>query len=421
MMQTRCTACGTTFRITAEQLKLRQGRVRCGRCHFVFNALEALVVDEAQPAGGEPQNGKASRPAAPPPRPAMPVPPASAPQLAAIPAPAPGRAAGNGSAKNESANAALKQPASPEKAAKAAAAPPPPAVVQATPPSPATAVVPPEFAPVAKPSNGNGNGKGNGNGNGRSRDSTIAKKADAAAMPVPPPEAAPASASADLTPPPAPKWTASDGDFALTSIDEIVYATDTPRAAGDHEFELPEIKPLVIPHTMAEPEPILHEAPRRRRSWPWTLGSILALQALVMQAVYVYRVDLTVLQPDLRPLLADACAQIGCDLPLPQQIKLIDIEASDLNPDPAARNHLRLSATLKNRAPFAQQLPDVELTLTDTLDRPLASRVLTPADYLPAKRSAAAGFAAGEDLSFSLPIEVVGAAASGYRLYLFYP
>jgi predicted Zn finger-like uncharacterized protein len=51
-MLTRCPSCTTTFRISPEQLKARQGRVRCGKCRTVFNALETLV-EEAPPAPAE--------------------------------------------------------------------------------------------------------------------------------------------------------------------------------------------------------------------------------------------------------------------------------------------------------------------------------------------------------------------------------
>ncbi len=42
MMLTRCPACDTAFRVTPEQLKARAGKVRCGHCSAVFNALETL-------------------------------------------------------------------------------------------------------------------------------------------------------------------------------------------------------------------------------------------------------------------------------------------------------------------------------------------------------------------------------------------
>ena len=41
-LATRCSACGTVFRVVQDQLKVSEGWVRCGRCSEVFNALEGL-------------------------------------------------------------------------------------------------------------------------------------------------------------------------------------------------------------------------------------------------------------------------------------------------------------------------------------------------------------------------------------------
>jgi len=41
-LATRCTSCGTSFRVVQDQLKVSEGWVRCGRCNAVFNALEGL-------------------------------------------------------------------------------------------------------------------------------------------------------------------------------------------------------------------------------------------------------------------------------------------------------------------------------------------------------------------------------------------
>ncbi len=41
-LATRCTSCGTVFRVVQDQLKVSEGWVRCGRCDNVFNALESL-------------------------------------------------------------------------------------------------------------------------------------------------------------------------------------------------------------------------------------------------------------------------------------------------------------------------------------------------------------------------------------------
>ncbi|MGH8784281.1 MAG: DUF3426 domain-containing protein [Cupriavidus necator] len=83
---TRCPACRTAFRLVADQLRLRQGLVRCGQCETVFDAREHLIeiplpADAASSASSAPS--AATSPAVPP---ASSTPPASAD---AAPAPQP--------------------------------------------------------------------------------------------------------------------------------------------------------------------------------------------------------------------------------------------------------------------------------------------------------------------------------------------
>lgn len=47
-MNTRCPQCQTVFRITAAQLKARDGKVRCGRCQHVFGADQHLMPKTAK-------------------------------------------------------------------------------------------------------------------------------------------------------------------------------------------------------------------------------------------------------------------------------------------------------------------------------------------------------------------------------------
>jgi len=53
---TQCPACNTTFRVTAEQIKAKSGRVRCGECQHVFNALDTLI--DALPSNTYPSVGE---------------------------------------------------------------------------------------------------------------------------------------------------------------------------------------------------------------------------------------------------------------------------------------------------------------------------------------------------------------------------
>jgi predicted Zn finger-like uncharacterized protein len=45
-MKTRCPDCQTVFRVTPEQIKACAGKVRCGHCRTVFNALDGLFDEE---------------------------------------------------------------------------------------------------------------------------------------------------------------------------------------------------------------------------------------------------------------------------------------------------------------------------------------------------------------------------------------
>ena len=48
-MLTTCTECGTRFRLTSDQLRRAEGRVRCGRCGEVFDAFVHLQGDDGTP------------------------------------------------------------------------------------------------------------------------------------------------------------------------------------------------------------------------------------------------------------------------------------------------------------------------------------------------------------------------------------
>ncbi|PKO56140.1 MAG: hypothetical protein CVU28_04030 [Betaproteobacteria bacterium HGW-Betaproteobacteria-21] len=103
---------------------------------------------------------------------------------------------------------------------------------------------------------------------------------------------------------------------------------------------------------------------------------------------------------------------LECDIPLPRKPELVSIEASDLHPDPQRKNLLVLVATLKNRAPFAQDYPHLELTLTDVRDQPVLRKVFTPAEYLAQETEVRAGFAANGDMAVNLWLDATDIGAS---------
>jgi len=44
MMHTTCPSCHAVFRVKPEQLDAHAGKVRCGKCAYVFNGFETLIT-----------------------------------------------------------------------------------------------------------------------------------------------------------------------------------------------------------------------------------------------------------------------------------------------------------------------------------------------------------------------------------------
>ena len=220
--------------------------------------------------------------------------------------------------------------------------------------------------------------------------------------------------------------TVFDGVAALNEPAEM-------RDAAEHEpspqlalFEPSE--PLRIPAAGAGRAPVseadfLREAPPPRGGAMWLAGGAIALVALLFQVLLLYRTELSVLFPGTREPLAATCRLLGCTLYLPRKPDLMSIETSDLESDRRQESVIVLNAVIRNRAPFAQEYPALELTLTDERDQPVLRRVLAPPEYLQNHPgpSPARGIAPGAETTLRLHFNTGGVRAVGYRLYLFYP
>lgn len=173
-----------------------------------------------------------------------------------------------------------------------------------------------------------------------------------------------------------------------------------------------------LPEFMAEIEP------RTRRQWPWTVAALAAAALLAAQATFRYRSELAVYLPAARAPLDAACRWLRCEVPLPRRIKLLSIDSYEVRADPKRDGVIVLNAVIRNRAPFPQDYPALQLTLTDEATRHLVSRVLSPREYLDSGRAAqliARGIDAGGETSLTVYFDASRTRATGYQLVLFYP
>lgn len=188
----------------------------------------------------------------------------------------------------------------------------------------------------------------------------------------------------------------------------------------------PEHRPAPRPAAAQDDEPLPEfleeEAPRTRYTVAWGLAALLAFAALVGQLAHYYRTEIATLLPQTRPFLAEGCRLLECELRLPRRPDLLSIESSDLQADNRREGLIVLNAVIRNRAPFAQEHPALELTLTDAADKALVRRVLRPMEYMQAAREPLAqGIGPGSETVVRVHFDTQGVRATGYRLYLFYP
>ncbi|HEX5126416.1 MAG TPA: DUF3426 domain-containing protein [Rhodocyclaceae bacterium] len=506
MLVTRCPACGTSFRIRPEQLNVRGGRVRCGKCHTAFSALDSL--DELSDTGSDPaattrpsesmlpSSAAESPPAAPTTNTADIAPPAAAPvptpavRPVALPPLAPFAVAAR------------------QRTDQTPAVPVTPAV-QTSPPAPAaerpsaSPIQTSDTPPAASSSDANPVPLTAAEEKDFRIDFNLEPFDDNRIEPVVPnstietqsetkPEAKSASESMGqsaiatlidgLTIDPNSEESMRALEASITEAIEM-HSVDPefdadPGLDVDLDFDLdvdkdnsplhaPQIvaeeipPPITVKELPAEPvfdlglptEPALKEdmhedmdeplafsdealdpgtvfledefvipkkEPRRVRLNWWALGSLLLLLTAAIQGIFAFRMDLARAYPAARASLEQACATFGCKVPYPSDADQIIVEGTDLTPDPSGAGHYRLVVTLRNKANYPQNWPQLELTLTDRFDRALARRVLAPRDWLPPAQREKIAFDAQEEVTANVAIST-DLPAAGYRVYTFYP
>lgn len=150
-------------------------------------------------------------------------------------------------------------------------------------------------------------------------------------------------------------------------------------------------------------------------------ASVVLLISLLAQSAYVFRNQIAAWFPQTEPLLADACAYLGCQVGLPAQIDNVSIESSELQSLTANSGTFSLTVLLRNHSATDQAWPHIELTLNDAEEKAIARRVFVPREYLPTALNVKQGFGARSEQPVKLFFELSQLKASGYRVYLFYP
>ncbi len=440
---TRCPACGTTFKVVRDQLRISEGWVRCGRCSDVFDAtLELHETPDAAVASKVPAPLDETAAGAPPPPPA-PAPALSAQEKAEPPGEAREQHIEEADFLDDEHDHEHERdheplPAGPPVADVPASEAPgkPEAPVQKSDLPSFTGVVADEPWPE-----------------------TPTPMVEADAHVVPPYPSFPPFPNIDLNlsaaPPsgrearpaePAPleakamPASSAEEDAANVQLQKALRRARAKSAkiarakARGEERAARESAPVVL--AASEPEPVL-DNPRRLPRFAAAGGAafwrhtgvrgalvgvaVFAAILLVAQVLHQERDLIAARQPSLRPALAALCGLTGCELSAPKQIGDITIDGASFAREKSGDAY-RLNFTLRNGAPLPLAMPAIELSLLDTQERAVVRRVLMPAEFgapsvLPARAERAA----------SLPLALTGPEAAalppvaGFHLLAFYP
>ncbi len=191
----------------------------------------------------------------------------------------------------------------------------------------------------------------------------------------------------------APAAPAASGSLATLLIDPPVAAPVSIEAdpTAEENEEAATVEPVEAPPA-SEPEPApaaattastgpAFAAPTAagRGRWRWPLIALLAL-LLGLQILLADRARLAA-DPGWRPVVENLCGALGCTLPAwhePTAFLMLDRQIRPAD-TPGA---LRVDATFRNDARWAQDWPALQLALSDADGRVLGSAVFTPEQYL---------------------------------------
>lgn len=205
---------------------------------------------------------------------------------------------------------------------------------------------------------------------------------------------------------------------------EIQHQTETETEA-EAEAETRRENEIDAASGLDSTEPVFIMQGRRRRRHGKVLailtglGALLLLLALLAQGVMTFGSQLAAQAPQLKPALTELCRVLGCRIALPMQIKAIGIELGQLQTLNAGT--FSYATILHNNSSTVQAWPNIELILTDGADQAVLRRVFAPRDYLGARLDADPGFAARSEQALKLYFELTRINASGYHIAVFYP
>jgi len=424
-MFTVCPKCALTLAVTAADLRVAQGYVRCGRCSSVFNALARLTEERQAGAAPEPlsllPDVASAAPAA-----AAEAPASAAPQASAS-APAeltrtPAEESLEFNPATTDVNSVFVQP------------PPDPqwtaatgsfrALVAANQETPAAELLPDSQVDVEIDSAFLASMLRT-----ESQAPEVPRAPPAAPAPAPPPavEAArPAARSTPLVAPPAKSLRHHEPHVrpATAAVLAPVARAPLPPAPAT-QAQSPEALSLEDPQGFDEEEDAGSEedAPARAlagarsylRAHAWSLGAGVVALVFLGQLINHSRDELAASARFYRPLTS-LYGAFGVKLYPRWDLRAYDVRQLGASAADAGAGVITVRATIKNESPEPQPLPLLRVTLQDRFGNRIAARDVQPRAYLPGAIPPSSFLSAGQRIDAEIGFADPGTDAVGFEI-----
>ena len=175
-------------------------------------------------------------------------------------------------------------------------------------------------------------------------------------------------------------------DTPHTDADELDHVA--VQAGEDTAAEEPEY-PQVLEEDIGR---IKNARRNRRRKLTYTVLSIFLLSTLGVQYLVLMPEDALRRYPMSRPLVERLCdLRDSCSLLIQREPGLVEVTSRDVRVHPRYEGALQVTASLVNSAGFVQPYPRVQFTLFNVNGQTIAARIFEPHEYLSAETNISTG------------------------------
>jgi predicted Zn finger-like uncharacterized protein len=150
--------------------------------------------------------------------------------------------------------------------------------------------------------------------------------------------------------------------------------------------------------------------------WAYALASVVAALLLLGQAAYVFRDELVSRLPQVAPLMAAACEQIGCRVEPPKRAESLGFVGADLAADPAHKGLLIFTTILRNTGSRTVAFPHLVLSLDGLGGELVVRRIFAPAEFAPATANLTHGLDGGAEIEIKLYLDASQVNVVGFKV-----